>query len=622
MASFIQKLDENVETTGEKLLFAYLDGKGKITEQYSYEEFATKTKVLASILLNDLKIAKGDPVLLVYPPGLDFIVTFVACLRAGKIMIQLFKTFLMASFRVSQGIVAVPVYPPHPFSKKDINMFVSVQSSCKATLALTNSFYDNAKSVAKIRNMFTTMPWPNLTWHVTNKLVSKKGAATVEAIPYPEPSTLAFLQYTSGSTSAPKGVMLTHANLAHNLSSIIQALEAGDDSIVVGWLPQYHDMGLIGSLMGIAYCGGSGYYMSPIEFIKRPPFWIESMSKYRATHVQAPNFAYKLTVRKFKAALEKPTYKPDLDLSSVKHIFNAAEPIDLDAIDLFNTTFKPYGLDEQAMSPGYGLAEHTVYVCDKGKERLIVNKESLEKNNVVEVVDERNEKSMYLAGCGDPSRLSGSNITVRIVDPDKLTEIEEGHVGEIWVTSPSKAIGYFGLETKTKEDLKAKIVSEDTSLTDLEWLRTGDLGFMYKGELFICGRIKDLVIIRGRNHFPQDIETTVEEAHKNIRPGCTAAFTILHPKGGAESLVVVAELDGKNKVQYDEVVANIKRGIAKDHGLNPYAVVLIKLKTINKTTSGKIRRHAVRKSFLEGTLKEEYHYEVRQLCNVINFVPQ
>ena len=510
----------------------------------------------------------------------------------------------------------MPVYPPQPFSKKDINMFVSVQASCNAKIALTNALYDNAKSVAKIRNIFTSMPWPNLSWHVTTKLIAKKNPTAVPTIPYPELSSLAFLQYTSGSTAAPKGVMLSHGNLAHNLACIIQALEAGEEAVVVGWLPQYHDMGLIGSLMGIAYCGGSGYYMSPIEFIKRPPFWIESISKYKATHIQAPNFAYKLTVRKFKAAMEKPSYSQDhqdLNLSSVKHIFNAAEPIDLDAIDLFNETFKPYGLDPNAMSAGYGLAEHTVFVCDSGKERLLVNKEKLEKNNTVEIMSERGVNAMYLAGCGDPSRLEGSDIVVRIVDPDSLAPLKDGDVGEIWVTSPSKASGYFGLEEKSMQDLRAKLATEDESLAGLEWLRTGDLGFMYKGELFICGRIKDLVIIRGRNHFPQDIEATVEGAHKNMRPGCSAAFTVQHPISGAETLVVVAELDGKDKVQYDEVVANIKRGIAKDHGLNPYSIVLIKAKTINKTTSGKIRRHAVRKSFLEGILKEEYHWEVRAL---------
>ena len=329
----------------------------------------------------------------------------------------------------------------------------------------------------------------------------------------------------------------------------------------------------------------------------------------KATHIQAPNFAYKLTLRKLNDAIERKNYKPDYDLSSVRHIFNAAEPIDLKAIDEFNSTLAEYGLSPDAMSPGYGLAEHTVYVCDRGRQRLNVSKSQIEQEYIVSTVDDSSTDSMPLAGCGNPHRLKDSGIRLRIVEPEKMVVLEDDHVGEVWISSPSKSDGYFGLKAKSEAELRARLNTEDGELASLEWLRTGDLGFMHEEELFICGRIKDLVIIRGRNHFPQDIEKSVEGAHEHLRPGCSAAFTIAHPVQGAEVLVVVAELDGKVKVEPDEVVSKIRGTVTKDHSVELFAVALIKPRTINKTTSGKIRRHAVKGSFLGNQLQEEYRWQ-------------
>mmetsp|Transcript_17948 Transcript_17948/g.22022 ORF Transcript_17948/g.22022 Transcript_17948/m.22022 type:complete len:767 (-) Transcript_17948:1146-3446(-) len=609
--SFVEVFERMCASHNDKQLYSYLDGKGNMEKSYTYGEFDNVTKHLAAQMLGEWGLNVGDIVLLVYPPGLDFIAAFVACFRAG--------------------LVAVPVYPPHPNRKKDMNMFVSVQSSCGANVVLTNSEYSYAKRIAALSSVFNkTSPskqWPEMRWLITNKVKSKGElsgkAAKLLVAANPKLSDLAFLQYTSGSTAAPKGVMLTHKNLACNLTAIINALEATDDTVVVSWLPQYHDMGLIGSYLGVAYCGGSGYYMSPFSFIKSPPLWIESVSKYGATHVQAPNFAYKLTVRKWNEMLSKDNknakkgISATLDLSKLRHIFNAAEPVDVNAIDLFNDTFGEYGLRPEAMSPGYGLAENTVYVCDSGKGRLSVDKDILEGENRVVLVDvnAENKNVSLLAGCGNPHRQPENGIHVCIVDQDTLESVKEDIVGEIWVASTSKSDGYYGLKEKSQEELHAKLKTEDESLSKLEWLRTGDLGFMHDGELYICGRIKDLVIIRGRNHFPQDLEFTVENSdYDKLRPGCSASFTIAHPVSGEEVLVVVAEVRNKD-MDYNEVIINIRKAIFSDHGLVPFSIVLVEQGTINKTTSGKIKRHGVALSFKNKDLREKYRWESGRLTS-------
>jgi len=444
-----------------------------------------------------------------------------------------------------------------------------------------------------------------------------------------------FLQFTSGSTSEPKGVMISHGNLAHNLHIITRELKAGPDTVVVSWLPQYHDMGLIGSLLGVLYCGGSGYYMSPLTFLQRPMIWIEAVSKYRATHLQAPNFAYKLTARKCSET-------EGLDLSSVRHMINGAEPVDEHGMAQFYDAFSLFGLPKGVIYPTYGLAEHTVFVCSGGTQKLQVYKKKLEVDGLVEEIsgDTANDVAEVrsVVGCGYPKR---QNVDVRIVHAESCIELDEDCVGEIWIRSPSKALGYYNKPDLTHESFRAQIkakelihdeviqetdkqekkldtqddhasadqetdTARDNSPTETEtqqntypnfdskdtcsddanmttenhinsnnkkaesdtstageflpqiesaagpeenkqhseielvsqsltaqsddpvsgYLRTGDLGFFHKGELFICGRLKDLIIVGGRNHYPQDIETTTEASSNLLRPGCCAAFSL------------------------------------------------------------------------------------------------
>eukprot|EP01029_Cantina_marsupialis_P020395 TRINITY_DN4777_c0_g1_i2.p1 TRINITY_DN4777_c0_g1~~TRINITY_DN4777_c0_g1_i2.p1 ORF type:complete len:367 (-),score=81.29 TRINITY_DN4777_c0_g1_i2:111-1211(-) len=353
-----EHLQKYAETQADKVVFSFLGDNGALEAQYSYSELELESTNLAHHLMTYRKtsLKKGDRVLLVYPPSLDFIVAFLACLKAG--------------------IIAVPVFPPDPRQlRKNLFMFTTIQSDCGAKVALTNKKYNWAKRLTAVKQVFSSDKgvWPEMDWIVTDSV--KPIATPSSELPEPVDTDIAFLQYTSGSTSEPKGVMITQGNLEHNLNCIVDSLKADDSTTVVSWLPQYHDMGLIGAYLGVLRCGGSGVYMSPISFIKDPPMWIRAMSKYKATHIQGPNFGFKLCARKFRAMKSIPD---DLDLSNMKHMFNAAEPIDSEAIDMFNSTFEPFGLERDTISPGYGLAEHTVFVCEGGEQRIMIKKDDLE----------------------------------------------------------------------------------------------------------------------------------------------------------------------------------------------------------------------------------------------------
>ena len=391
----------------------------------------------------------------------------------------------------------------------------------------------------------------------------------------------------------------------------------------VSWLPPYHDMGLIGAYLSILYGGGSGVYTSPAAFIKNPPLWMELASAYKATHTQAPSFAYALAARKFESQQAgcaarglPPTV---LDLSAMQHMFNAAEPIDPAACAAFRRVYGAHGLRPGALVPGYGLAEHTVYVCDGGRAVLRCNKRALEVDGTVVLVKGAEEAGggagdavAVLQGCGKPD--SHAAIDIRIVNPDTCAEVAgasgatAARVGEVWVSSPSKALGYHGLPEQTATDFNARLAGVEGSAA---YLRTGDLGFLHGGELFICGRSKDLVVVRGRNHFPQDLERTAEGDGAVLRPGCCAAFAVTAAGGGSERLAIVAELRGgasQGTAARRAAVDTVRRVVARDHGVAVSAVVLLEERSVPKTTSGKIKRHACRRGFLDGTLSEVYRW--------------
>ncbi|KAG7400540.1 hypothetical protein PHYBOEH_005340 [Phytophthora boehmeriae] len=601
MASeLLERVEKWAAETPTKTMLSFADDKGGVTASLSCTDLNMRVQNLAGLLRastqqhsKGLGLEQGDRVLLVYPPGLDFIVAFLACLRAG--------------------VVAVPVYPPDPRKmKKDISMFVTVVQNCQANVALTSSLYYNVKKISAIKEKLTfsgSVPWPeHLIWVVTDDLVDAKGIdpAKLWLMQKPTADTTAFLQYTSGSTSAPKGVVLSHGNLNHNLRTISSALHAGRDTVVVSWLPQYHDMGLIGAYLGTIFNGGTGVYLSPFSFIRDPCLWLRLVSKYRATHLQAPNFAYSLLARKSDRL---NIDGEQVDLSSVRHMINGAEPIQGEAIDAFYRAFSPFGLPENVIKPTYGLAEHTVYVCGGGTQRLWVDKVALERDRLFQVVEKSAAagRMKEMIGCGVPSR-KDYGISVCIVDPETSVERPEGETGEVWISSPSKAQGYYGDEMRelSMEAFQATLAGAAEGMT---YLKTGDLGVIYNQELFICGRIKDLVIIRGRNHYPQDLEASAE-AHEDLRPGCCAAFSYaLDSEDDDEKLAVVAELRDPTMTSKASLCGKIRNAIAREHGVKVTLIVLVAPRTIPKTTSGKISRSRCRKALEEKTLDELYRNE-------------
>jgi len=541
-------------------------------------------------------------------------------------------------------------------------------------VALTNAEYANWKRVGELKEAFLSKfgkkpagrrtdgnndeeaSWPEeLEWVVTDNEPLEHPPKSINEsdghILTPEPNDIAFLQYTSGSTSAPKGVIITHSNLAHNLSIIISDLQASSETVVVSWLPQYHDMGLIGSLLGIIYCGGKGYYMSPISFLQRPMGWIEAISEFRGTHLQAPNFAFGLTARKFDrddyyySRLEgndgdmtkrntKKGSKP-LDLTCLRHIINGAEPVTERSIEAFVNAFEPFGLPTgpSVIYPTYGLAEHTVFVCSGGTGRLTVKRRELEDENFVVIVDsnyessakmnkEESESTTRLLGCGFPAR---QNVDVRIVDSEKRVPLEENLVGEIWINSPSKAMGYFGKDDVTMQEFHAVLENAMNGGAGDGYLRTGDLGFLHNGELYICGRLKDLIIVGGRNHYPQDIEATADEvSSKHTRPGCSAAFSISSTSNtDGENIVLVMELKDPptNEKEVESfckpIAETIRSEVSKEHSLSLSCIVLLKTKSVPKTTSGKISRSKARKAFLTGNLQEVYRKHFGSDCGTL-----
>jgi acyl-CoA synthetase (AMP-forming)/AMP-acid ligase II len=576
----LERLQKNASKYPTKTAITFLasgpDG-GRIESKLTYMELCAEVKDV-SFRLHSEGLQPGDRAVLVYPPSLEYMIAFLACLTSG--------------------IVAVPVFPPNPTRRDTLTMFTSIVNSSRATHALTSTSYNHAKQLASIKSMFSISnrkygSWPeNLVWIATN---DKKKCQSKVNFPIRSSSDLAFLQYTSGSTSEPKGVMISHGNLAHNLMIITNELKALDDTVVVSWLPQYHDMGLIGSYLGVLYCGGSGYYMSPLAFLQRPMQWIEAISKYKATHIQAPNFAFKLSARKFQ-----PTSSP-IDLSCIRHAINAAEPVTKESIDSFVATFGPHGFSETVMFPTYGLAEHTVFVCSGGEQRLTVDKTELEINRKI-IETSSKDGSTQLIGCGYPSR---QGVDVRIVDHETNSELEENSVGEIWINSASKALGYFEKPDETEKDFHARLkgVSQST------YLRTGDLGFFHRKELFICGRIKDLIIIGGRNYYPQDLEATAEAALAEVRPGCSAAFTVDPASENGEEVAMVLELrEIPKEVEAfcSPLVERIKAVIMQEHSLSLADIVLLKPKSIPKTTSGKIARSWCRNAYMSNTLHAVY----------------
>jgi acyl-CoA synthetase (AMP-forming)/AMP-acid ligase II/7-keto-8-aminopelargonate synthetase-like enzyme/acyl carrier protein len=556
ISTFIDVLQHRALTQPQQVAFTFLEDGETESEQMTYAELASRARQIASCLqLHGIRF--GDRALLLYPSGLDFIAAFFGCLCAG--------------------VIAVPTYTPQ--SKRHLPRLQAIASDSKASIVLT------ADQILAERNRKFDYPQELmiLPWVATNidQWQEIHNTAKVHS------ESLALLQYTSGSTSEPKGVMVTHGNILHNQQLIEKAFEHSAQTVFVGWLPLFHDMGLIGNVLQPIYLGIHSVLMPPVAFLQSPVRWLKAISKYAATTSGGPNFAYDLCVQKVSES-----QKHDLDLSSWSIAFNGAEPIRSHTLKKFTTAFAQCGFRQESFYPCYGMAETTLIVSGSNKS-VEPTFRSVDKSALTlgQIKIEGSSEAQVLVSSGLPI----SDLQVVIVHPENFTPCKPDQVGEIWVSGLSVAEGYWHRPHETTQTFRAYIKDQ----SQRPFLRTGDLGFLQDGELFVVGRVKDLIIIRGRNYYPQDIEFTVENSHQAVRPSCSAAFSI--EKDGIEQLVVVAEVD-RHHHNYPEVFAVIRSEVASQHELSVYAVIFLKTGSIPKTSSGKIQRHVCLQQFLEKKL--------------------
>ncbi len=504
----------------------------------------------------------GERALLLYPPGLEFIAAFFGCVYAG--------------------VVAVPVYPPR--RNRSLLRIEAISDDAQAKVALTTdavlrrveSLIDDTPHLKQLRWLATC--------HVPPGMEDRWQKPPIDS------ETLAFLQYTSGSTGIPKGVMLNHGNLLHNSALIAHVFEHTRSGLGVFWLPSYHDMGLIGGILQPLYVGRPNILMSPVAFLQKPFRWLSAITRFGATTSGGPNFAYELCVQKIS-----PAQRAQLDLSSWQVAFNGAEPVREETLERFAEAFEPYGFRWEAFFPCYGLAEATLIVTGGYAKKAPVVRwfeaETLSQGEAI-VTRPRQPGARPLVGCGQclPDQ------RVIIVNPETCTPCPDGVVGEIWVQGPSVAMGYWQRPEDTQHTFRAYLATTGEG----PFLRTGDLGFIRDGELFVTGRIKDVIILRGVNFYPQDIELTVQNAHPWLRADAGAAFAV--EMEDEQRLVVVHELERRVKGALEPVFQAIRRAINEEHDLAVDTIVLLKPGSIPKTTSNKIQRHACRAAFLSGTL--------------------
>ncbi len=569
--TLIHRLHRYAIEQPEQVAYTFLRyGEGG-NESCTYQELDQRARVISGHLREQR--ASGKPVLLLFPSGLEYIAAYFGCLYAGAI--------------------AVPAYPPH--SERDLPRIQAIVADAQAHLALTT-----AADLARVTRWTEKAPETNqLKWIATDSL------SNYEAEPWQvhtvDGDTLAFLQYTSGSTTTPKGVMVSHNNLMHNLAMLESYWKMRETSNPVGvyWLPIFHDMGLILGLLSPMYSNYPTYFMSPIDFLQRPLRWLQAISNYRGSFSSAPNFAYELCLRRVS--------KDDLstlDLSCWQAAGNAAEPVRSDTIERFTRYFAPSGFESRAFRPAYGLAESTLVVScgDRGDPVCVrtINRHRLEED-YVEATDPSDENAQKIVGCGRP--IHGHEIA--IVNPETYQRCEPDRVGEIWVSGPTIAQGYWGRPQETAETFQAYLATGEGP-----FMRTGDLGVLEDENLFVTGRRKDLIIINGRNLYPQDIELTAEQVQPAIRAGNCVAFSL--ELDGEERLLILAEINQRQKslegsagvpLDTQEIIKSVRRAVAERHKVHVHQVLLLKTGGILKTTSGKLQRRACRQAFVQGTLK-------------------
>ncbi|HKY32376.1 MAG TPA: fatty acyl-AMP ligase, partial [Candidatus Polarisedimenticolia bacterium] len=552
--SIIEVLERRASLRPGADLYLFLSAPGSPASSLTLGQLDQRSLALATRLA--ALGLRGERALLLYPAGTAFVEAFFACLRAG--------------------VIAVPAYPPRP--GRTAQRLGAIARDCRARAALAPPVQiERARAASR-----GAMP-DDLLWVPAG---GEEGGQAPEApAPIPRgPGETAYLQYTSGSTSRPKGVMVTHANVMANSEEIRRGFGHGPGSRSMSWLPHFHDMGLIDGIVQPLYSGFPAVLTDPAAFLQSPASWLEGIARHRITHSGAPNFAYDLCARRVEADPAR------FDLSCWDVAYNGAEPVRAETMERFAARFARCGFRRTSFYPAYGLAEATLKVSGgrrgAGPTLLRVDRRALEQRRA-----EPAEEGIDLAGCGRP----GPGTRVAIVDPGGKRALPDGAVGEIWVAGPGVAAGYWN-DPQAAEGAFGGRLPDDPS----RWLRTGDLGFFRDGELFVAGRAKDLVIVRGRNIHPQDVEATAAAAHPALRPAGGAAFGV--EWAGTEQLVVVHEVERRAEASHEAILAALRQAIVETHEVDPHAVALVRPASVPRTTSGKVRRAACRAAWLEGSL--------------------
>jgi acyl-CoA synthetase (AMP-forming)/AMP-acid ligase II len=563
-ASFADVLKRHADERSDAQAYVFLSDDGTEQQVLTFAALERRATTIACFLRK--RYRAGERALLFFPPGLDFIVAFFGCLFAG--------------------LIAVPMMVPRRQSSRDAS--AAIVADCEPRVALTNADLLATRSDLVDRFANTGMDL------IPIECAEQSASTRDPSLPAVNREDIALLQYTSGSTSDPKGVVVTHDNLLANSEMIRICHRNTACSTYMSWLPFYHDMGLIANALQSLYVGALAVIMAPTSFLRRPLNWLRAIHHYRAEVACAPNFAFDLCASRFQ-----PELMEGIDLSSWRVALNGAEPIAERTIERFTSTFAPYGFDAKAIFPAYGMAEATVLISagcrGVGPVVLTVQRDALLRGRAISTGSR--ETSQTVVGCGK----AASGTEIAIVDADTRQRRPIRSIGEIWVRGPHVAKGYWG----ERHEAFAVFGACMDGQTGGDWLRTGDLGFFDDtGELFVTGRIKDAIIIRGINHYPQDIEESVQDSHPALRKHGGAAFGICD-QDGLERLIVVQEVERieRNRVDSEKLEGCIREAIVHNHEIAPHRVVLILPGQIPKTTSGKIQRALTRRLWLEGAFK-------------------
>ena len=597
--NLVKHVEKWAKVRGNKLAYRFLDfstERDGVERDILWSEFSARNRAIGARLQQVTQ--PGDRIAILCPQNLDYLVSFFGALYSGRIAVPLFD----------------PAEPGH------VGRLHAVLDDCSPSTILTTT--DSAEGVRKFIRARSAKERPRV---IAVDAVPPEVAATWQQ-PDAGEDTTAYLQYTSGSTRAPTGVQISHLNLPTNVLQVLNALEGTEGDRGCMWLPFFHDMGLITALLS-SVLGQSFTFMTPAAFVRRPGRWIRELARKPGetggVFSAAPNFAFE------HAALRglPRDDEPPLDLSNVKGILNGSEPVSPASMRKFYEAFAPYGLQETAIKPSYGLAEATLFVsttpADQKPTVIHVDRDQLNSGHFVEVAaDAPNAVAQVSAG------KVGVDEWAVIVDADTATELPDGQIGEIWLHGNNLGGGYWGKEEESahtfRNILKSRVSESHAEGAADEglWVRTGDYGTYHKGHLYIAGRIKDLVIVDGRNHYPQDLEYTAQESTKALRVGYVAAFSVpanqlppnvfddshaglkLDTEDTSEQLVIVGErAAGAHKLDYQPIADDIRAAIAVGHGVTVRDVLLVQAGSIPRTSSGKIGRRACRTAYLDGSLR-------------------